>query len=80
MSDASFCDKDNGCPFNLPIRCSDGSCAESATNCPEKPKCEAGKKLCPDGSCLGQNVVCPSEMGCPIDTPFRCANGECINL
>ena len=80
MSDPSFCDKDNGCPFNLPIKCSDGSCAETSEKCPEKPTCETGKKLCPDGSCLAQNVVCPSETGCPSDTPFRCANGECINL
>ena len=80
MSDEKFCDRDNGCPFNLPIKCSDGSCAEAESKCPPKPTCEAGKKLCPDGSCLPQNVVCPANTGCPIDTPFRCANGECINL
>ena len=80
MSDEKFCDKDNGCPYNLPIKCTDGSCVETEENCPERPTCEAGKKLCPDGSCLAQNVVCPSVSGCPSDTPFRCANGECINL
>ena len=79
MSDETFCDKDNGCPFNLPIKCSDGSCAKSENECPEKPVCATGCKLCPDGSCLANNVVCPSEIGCPVDTPFKCANGECIN-
>ena len=80
MSDEKFCDKDNGCPFNLPIKCSDGSCAANETSCPAKPECPTGYKLCPDGSCLGNSVVCPAATGCPIDTPFRCANGECINI
>ena len=80
VSDEKYCDKDNGCPFNKPARCPDGSCAEDTASCPEKPTCESGYKLCPDGSCLLNNVVCPSENGCPIDTPFKCANGECINL
>ena len=79
MSDLKYCDKENGCPYYLPIKCSDGSCAESESKCPEKPICSEGKKLCPDGSCLSQSVVCPSLMGCPTDTPFKCANGECIN-
>ena len=79
VSDEKYCDKDNGCPFNLPIKCKNATCVASQEDCEVNVKCPDNTRLCDDGSCLPNTVVCPSIMGCPSDTPFRCANGECIN-
>jgi hypothetical protein len=30
VSDVSHCEHDNGCPFNYPIKCEDGSCVKDS--------------------------------------------------
>lgn len=80
VSDLSFCDKENGCPYNKPFKCIDGSCSLSNATCPNVTlKCPGKDVLCPDGSCAHSLNRCPNAAGCPLETPIKCTSGLCID-
>lgn len=83
VSDSKYCDNpENGCPYNKPFKCADGTCSSDEFNCPynNSANCTNGDTLCPDGSCAKSIERCPNAMGCSIETPFMCGNGQCINI
>lgn len=36
VKDASYCNKDNGCPFDRPQKCLDGACIGENEKCSDK--------------------------------------------
>eukprot|EP00457_Paulinella_chromatophora_P000013 gb/GEZN01000013.1/.p1 GENE.gb/GEZN01000013.1/~~gb/GEZN01000013.1/.p1 ORF type:complete len:4868 (+),score=291.58 gb/GEZN01000013.1/:91-14694(+) len=76
----SLCPLGNGCKLGE-VKCSaDGKCLNAtmynpATSCQQ---CPAKNVICPDGTCkLTSNLCTSAGNGCPLATPFRCADGTC---
>ncbi len=78
--DSQYCpNRNSGCPFFLPYRCSNGSCASSYRSC-DKPVCGENEFVCNDGSCHSTEDDCTNlnAFGCP-GTKIRCVNGQCLS-
>lgn len=60
------------------IRCGDGSCKSTASQCTVKPDpvCPTGQYKCPDGTCKTSALLCKS--ACPAGQ-VQCWNGKCRN-
>ena len=55
---------------------------ESLNNCNDDNKCGDGFIRCYNGRCVEDDEKsyyekCTNEIGCPLNKPYRCANGEC---
>jgi hypothetical protein len=65
------------CPTNLPIRCPDGSCANTMIDC------ESQGTYCGDGNCdfyegeTVENCQIDCLQTCPTNLPIRCPDGSC---
>ena len=87
---ASFdlCSKvSNACPDDdAPFLCSNGECSSDSkcTASANSVKCDGGKTKCATGRCVSNTVTdvlskCGNDIGCPLDKPYRCANGVCAH-
>lgn len=68
------------CPDDsAPYLCG-GTC--SSTKCePSSSTCSGGKTQCESGKCATQGqeaTECTNNIGCPLNKPYRCSNGECV--
>jgi hypothetical protein len=63
------------CPSHRPIRCEDGTCKESSTQCAVGTECAYGLKRCPDGSCA--LTTCGSPITCSKEAPYKCYDSTC---
>ena len=75
----------NACPDDdEPYLCSNGECVDDISKCNEinnPGDCEEGKERCPTGRCVEKNkfkTLCSNIIGCPLNKPYRCSNGECM--
>ena len=75
------------CPDDdLPYLCPNGECTNNITSCKEATNndiCQEGKVLCSSGRCVENNneilrTQCTNNIGCPLSTPYRCSNGDCV--
>ena len=76
----------DACPDgDTPYLCPNGECINNITNCKESLTnsiCEEGKVLCTSGRCVENKTEiirtqCTNNIGCPLDTPYRCSSGDC---
>ena len=59
--------------------CPDGSCVQSAKNCPLANGCPVNYPLkCSDGKCVNPNKTSCALSKCPKEFPFKCYNGICL--
>jgi len=58
VADSKYCDLSNGCPFDKPNKCMDGSCQKE--KCTLTASCPDGQKPCLDGSCSPDRNSCPN--------------------
>jgi hypothetical protein len=71
------------CPDDSrPFLCNNGECVSSLNNCNDDNKCGDGFIRCFNGRCVeddekSYDEKCTNEIGCPLNKPYRCANGEC---
>ncbi len=69
------------CPSATPYRCTDNSCAVSATSCPSTVTTCDNDKVCEpnngetSGTCPAD---CSSTTTCPAATPIRCSDNSCV--
>jgi hypothetical protein len=77
----------SACPDDkAPYLCKDGECAEDAEHCGSTGtpgQCQSGKVRCPTGRCVADKVEtkreqCSNNIGCPLNKPYRCSNGQCV--
>ena len=77
----------NACPDDdKPYLCSNGECIDDLKKCPSVEitgECEEGKERCPTGRCVENKTEifrsqCSNNIGCPLNKPYRCSNGECV--
>lgn len=82
VSSLSQCDVANSCPAGQ-FLCLDNTCAESADVCRNKSydcsKNETHRFQCPDKKCAKDPRDCLTKEGCPVATPYRCADGRCVS-
>ena len=69
----SLCDK-----IINPVKCPNGLCAKSSSNCKEEIDCPSEFVRCKDGTCRKKLAYCPAE-SCPVNLPFKCQNGLCVS-
>ena len=68
----------NGCPASTPVKCFDGSCVPSSSNCSATTGCPASTPvLCADGTCQSSLSLCSSSTSCLIGV--RCPTGQCAS-
>ena len=60
------------------VKCPNGLCAKSSTNCKEEFNCPSEFVKCKDGTCRKKLADCPKEI-CPLNIPFKCKNGLCVS-
>ena len=64
---------------NNTVACADGRCLANYSLCSECPegfeKCSSDSKTCVK---TGQTQTCPNFNGCPVGSPFKCADGSCV--
>ena len=77
----------SACPDDSkPYLCSNGECISDMLKCPytDTPgDCDKDKVRCPTGRCVENNTLilreeCSNIIGCPLNKPYRCSNGECV--
>jgi len=75
------------CPDDdLPYLCPNGECTNSLSNCKNIENdniCENGKVMCFSGRCVENKkeilaTQCTNNIGCPLDKPYRCSTGDCV--
>jgi len=67
------------CGGSLPVRCSDGSCRRTTTDCPTQFTCPEGYPVrCAEARCAAASDMCASAdlLACQDDF-IRCPNGDC---
>ena len=69
----SICDK-----IINPVKCPNGLCSKSSSNCKEETECPSEFVKCKDGTCRKKLAFCPPE-ACPVNLPFKCLNGLCVS-
>ena len=77
----------DACPDNnMPYLCPNGECTKNISECIESVDnniCGEGKFLCNSGRCVENKkeiirTQCTNNIGCPLNTPYRCSNGDCV--
>ena len=77
----------DACPDDdKPYLCPNGECVNNLLECSITDNnniCEEGKVMCPSGRCVENKkeilrASCTNNIGCPLDKPYRCSNGECV--
>ena len=72
------------CPDDdKPFLCNNGQCVSDLSECKDN-ECEKGFTRCYNGRCVEDNEEsymqkCTNEIGCPLNQPYRCSNGECVS-
>ena len=75
------------CPDeDMPYLCPNGECTNDITKCQSATNeniCEEGKVMCPSGRCVENKMSslltqCTNDIGCPLNKPYRCSNGDCV--
>ena len=75
------------CPDeDMPYLCPNGECTNDITKCKSATNegiCEEGKVMCPSGRCVENKMSslltqCTNDIGCPLNKPYRCSNGDCV--
>ena len=80
VAQAALCPLANGCPASSPYRCTagDGTCQASSNLCTATAGCPSSLPRCADGGCPGTEAgSCAAANGCPVLSPWRCADGSC---
>lgn len=82
LQNADQCKNVNiACTIETPYLCDDGTCVIDINSCSKTVVgCGLGKRLCPSGLCVSEsdyNILCTNIKGCPLNKPFRCADGTC---
>ena len=73
------------CPdYYQPFLCNNGKCVSDLNLCDEDEKCGDGFIRCHNGRCVKDNEEnykqeCTNEIGCPLNKPYRCSNGQCAS-
>ena len=70
----------NACPDDeAPYLCSNGECVSDSSKC-ATGSCSGIR--CETGRCVKTNAEaatqCTNNLGCPLNKPYRCANGQCV--
>jgi hypothetical protein len=77
----------NACPDDSsPYLCPNGECIDDLSKCNSTSisgNCDAGKIKCSSGRCINNDIKevlskCTNSIGCPLEKPYRCSNGECV--
>ena len=77
----------NACPDDSsPYLCPNGECIDDLSKCSSSSNsgnCDAGKIKCSSGRCINNDIKevlskCTNNIGCPLEKPYRCSNGECV--
>jgi len=78
----------DACPDEeMPYLCPNGECTNNLENCPKAENndniCGEGKIMCSSGRCVEnkKEIIisqCTNNIGCPLDKPYRCSNGDCV--
>lgn len=63
------------CPISKPVKCWDGSCRESISNCVAFSSCPKNMIECPDGSCATNK--CGTQITCSREAPYKCYDNTC---
>jgi len=74
VTNSSYCGVTPVCDVNQ-IQCPNGICVTNKTLCAST--CPSPLYTCPDGTCKSDYTQCLTDNGCPIITPFLCADGSC---
>jgi hypothetical protein len=69
------CEKDLKCEIGK-VFCNDGTCRNDKKEC--LGYCKKNEVRCPDNSCKNTFDECKATNGCPIEKPFKCADGKCL--
>ena len=70
------------CPYDSnSYLCNNGMCVSDLNSCSEE-ECGNGYIRCNNGRCVKDNEEtykeeCTNEIGCPLNKPYRCSNGQC---
>ena len=75
------------CPDDeKPFLCTNGICVSNLSLCQDddNKNCGEGFIRCYNGRCVEDNEEsylekCTNEIGCPLNKPYRCSNGECVS-
>lgn len=81
VKEKKVCPNDNifFCSSKEDTLCPDGSCVQSAKNCPLANGCAANSPLrCSDGRCVNPNKTICALSKCPKEFSFKCYNGICL--
>ena len=78
----------DACPDeDQPYLCPNGECVHNLINCNNVENvnniCGEGKIMCSSGRCVEKKkeiiiTQCTNNIGCPLDKPYRCSNGDCV--
>ena len=77
----------DACPDDEePYLCGNGECVSDLSKCSSTSSsgyCAAGKEKCETGRCVESSnaklrTLCSNNIGCPLDKPYRCSNGVCM--
>lgn len=73
------CNEVNECKGSLTrtFRCQDGTCVDSAENCPSSTVCPPAYLLCQDGSCAASLSACGSFTRACMRNETTCPDGSC---
>ena len=85
----------NGCTMQYPVRCSDGECGSSTSDCSTRVPvictqnqfkcnintCTSSRTTCGStSSCTSGYLNCLGQNNCPLTTPYRCPDGSCASV
>jgi hypothetical protein len=85
-SNGIYVDSINLCPTQVTcnkgmVKCWNGSCVSSLTNCIQPKNIQCQNPLfpfrCHDGECRQKFEDCPTASICPISKPIKCLDGSC---
>lgn len=81
-SNSTLCGTHKTCTIEFPIKCPDGSCVQSPVDC-SISTCELPNHfICHSlGKCLhlANRSLCPSTVRCPLNTPIKCPDDNCVS-
>ena len=73
----------DACPDDQnPYLSSNGECTDDSSKSSSLTTCESGKEKCDSGRCVkadAKKTECTNIIGCPLNKPYRCSNGQCVS-
>ena len=79
-STSGFCGTQKTCTETFPIKCIDGSCRKSPEDCEFFECPHENQTMCHfTSSCISNYSLCQNVSSCPIDSPIKCPNDDCVS-